>query len=123
MTELGILDDLETDTPFPGILRHVLRTAKATVQEYRFDPGATFPRHHHPEEQITLVIDGQLTFTADEETHDLAAGAWSVTAADVPHGITAGPRGARILAILVPPRPADDAYVISDPSAAQELPS
>jgi len=104
VTDAGSFEQLGADTPYPGIVRRVLTTAKATVQEYRFDPGATYPLHQHPEEQITVVLDGELVFTADAEAFELSAGAWSVVPGDVPHGVTAGPAGARFLAILVPPR-------------------
>jgi quercetin dioxygenase-like cupin family protein len=104
VTDLGRFEEIAAETPYAGIERRVLTTSKATVQEYRFEPGATFPLHHHPQEQITLVLDGDLEFTAGDDRHDLTAGAWSVVAGDVEHGITAGPAGARFLAILVPPR-------------------
>jgi unsaturated pyranuronate lyase len=104
VTDLGRFEEIEAETPYAGIERRVLTTSKATVQEYRFEPGATFPLHHHPQEQITLVLDGELAFTAGDDRHDLTEGAWSVVAGGVEHGITAGPVGARFLAILVPPR-------------------
>jgi quercetin dioxygenase-like cupin family protein len=104
VTQLGRFDDIEVERPYDGIARRVVTTAKATVQEYRFEPGATFPLHQHPQEQFTLVLEGELSFTADGETHELSAGAWSVVPGEVEHGITAGPAGARFLAILVPLR-------------------
>jgi quercetin dioxygenase-like cupin family protein len=100
----GSFEEIAAEGAYPGIARRVLTTAKATVQEYRFDPGATYPLHQHPQEQITLVLDGDLVFNADSDAHELSAGAWTVVPGDVPHGITAGPAGARFLAILVPPR-------------------
>ena len=105
MTDLGRFDDLPADVPYAGIDRRVLTTSKATVQRYTFAPGASFPIHHHPEEQITLVIEGDIMFRADGERYALSAGAWSVVAGDVPHGVTAGRAGASFIAILVPPRP------------------
>jgi quercetin dioxygenase-like cupin family protein len=102
--QLGSFDQTRAESPFDGIARRVLTTSKATVQEYRFDPDASFPIHRHPQEQITLVLAGEVSFTAGDQRHDLSAGAWSVVPGDVDHGITAGPAGARFLAILVPPR-------------------
>jgi quercetin dioxygenase-like cupin family protein len=104
VTVFGSFEQIGADTPFPGIARRLLTTSKATVQQYRFDPGAAYPLHQHSQEQITLVLDGDLIFNADGESRELRAGAWSVVPGDVPHGITAGPTGARFLAILVPPR-------------------
>jgi quercetin dioxygenase-like cupin family protein len=104
VTQYGSFDGIPGESPHAGIVRRVLTTSKATVQEYRFEPGATFPLHNHPQEQITLVIDGDLSFSAEGESRELSAGMWSVVPRDVIHGITAGPAGARFLAILVPPR-------------------
>jgi len=104
VTQFGSLDELGTDSPYAGIARRVLNTDKATVQEYSFNAGATYPLHQHPQEQITLVLEGTLTFSAGDDTRELSAGAWSVVPGDVQHGITAGPAGARFLATLVPPR-------------------
>ena len=104
MTDFGSFEQLTAEAPYEGIDRRVLTTAKATVQEYRFEPGASFPIHHHPQEQITVVLDGAVSFHSDGATRELVAGDWSVVAGDVPHGITAGPAGARFMAILVPPR-------------------
>jgi quercetin dioxygenase-like cupin family protein len=104
VTDVGSFDRLPAESPYAGIDRRVLTTAEATVQVYRFAPGATFPIHHHAQEQITVVIEGEIAFSAGGERHELGAGAWSVVPGDVPHGVTAGPAGARFIAIIVPPR-------------------
>ena len=41
---------------------------------YVYQPGAVFPVHHHPEEQVTVVISGQIEFTVAGETVMLTAG-------------------------------------------------
>lgn len=104
MTDFGSFDGIDAESPYPGIDRRVLTTSKATVQEYRFEAGASFPIHHHEQEQFTLVLDGTISFSADGDSRELSAGEWSVVPGDVPHGVTAGPAGARFLAVLVPPR-------------------
>src|SRR2546426_11515412 len=35
---------------------------------FRSDPNASFPLHHHPEEQITLVTHGEVELTADRKS-------------------------------------------------------
>ena len=55
-----------------------------------------------------------------ESTQPLEAGAWSVVAGGVPHGITAGAAGATFLAILVPRRDPGEAYTLTDSTTASE---
>jgi quercetin dioxygenase-like cupin family protein len=116
----GRFEQLEAESPFPGIVRRALTTAEATVTEYRFQPGATFPNHHHPQEQTALILDGEVHLTAAGETQTLAAGAWSVVAGGVPHGITSGDAGARFLVVLVPPREPGAAYTLAGSPTAPE---
>lgn len=108
----GRLDELAAEHPFPGIVRRALTSEQATVTEYTFEPGATFPSHVHPQEQITLVLEGAVRLTSGGVTEGLAAGAWSIVAGGTAHGITAGPDGTRFLAILVPRRDPDAAYTL-----------
>jgi quercetin dioxygenase-like cupin family protein len=104
MAGSGRFEDLAAEEPYPGVRRRTLQAEKATVPEYAFEPGATFPLHDHPQEQVTLVLEGEVDLTAAGRTERLAAGAWSVMPGGVEHGITAGAGGARIVALVVPRR-------------------
>ena len=108
----GRFASLEEEEVYPGVRRRTFSSEQATVNRYDFDAGATFPMHRHANEQITLVDCGSVAFTVAGETAELGAGAWSVVARDVEHGITAGPDGARILAIVVPRRDHSDDYEV-----------
>jgi quercetin dioxygenase-like cupin family protein len=110
---VGSFDSLPSDEPFPGVRRNAFSTGRATVTRYSFEPRASFPLHSHPQEQVTLVESGVVEMTIAGETHRLMAGEWSVISADVEHGITAGPSGARIVAVISPPRGAPDEYKVS----------
>jgi quercetin dioxygenase-like cupin family protein len=111
----GRFDQLEPESPFPGIVRRALTTDEATVTEYRFEPGATFPQHHHPQEQITLVLSGEVRMTIAGTTRELSSGGWSVVPGGIAHGITAGATGATFLALLVPRRDPADPYTTTTP--------
>ena len=111
---IGRFDSLPVDEPFEGVRRHAFTTSRATVSRYSFKPGAAFPLHRHPQEQITLVEAGTVEMTIAGEPSWLGAGEWSVVASEVEHGITAGPEGARIVAFVAPPRLAIDEYEISE---------
>jgi quercetin dioxygenase-like cupin family protein len=75
-----------------------------TLVEYTFQPAATVPLHHHAQEQVTLVAEGDVALTLGDRTETLPAGAWSVVPGGIEHGITAGADDARIVAIITPPR-------------------
>jgi quercetin dioxygenase-like cupin family protein len=110
--EHGTLGSLDEEEVYAGVRRRTFNSDQATVHSYAFGPGGQFPIHRHPNEQITLVEEGSVDFTVGAETTTLGAGAWSVVAPDVEHGITAGPDGARILAIVVPRRARSDEYEV-----------
>ena len=109
---IGNFDELAADEPYPGLQRRAFDSAGATVTEYRFEPAARFPVHRHAQEQITLIVEGEVEMAIDAETSHLRAGDWSVVGPQVPHGITAGPEGARVLAIVVPRRAGADAITV-----------
>jgi quercetin dioxygenase-like cupin family protein len=102
------------DRPHPGIERQSFDTDAATIVSYRFEAGASFPLHRHPEEQITIVEEGQVDFLLGSETRQLSAGDWVVTAPETPHGIVAA-EDARFLAIIIPRRRSGDGYVVVEP--------
>jgi quercetin dioxygenase-like cupin family protein len=104
MSSSGSFDALAPETPFPGVRRRTFSSEHAAIAEYSFDAGARFPLHHHPQEQTTLVVEGEVELVADGRHERLAPGAWSVVPGGVEHGITAGERGARFLVVLVPRR-------------------
>jgi quercetin dioxygenase-like cupin family protein len=106
----GHLEDLPGDEPYAGVQRRTFSTAAATLTSYRFSAGARFPLHRHEQEQITMVQDGDVEFTVAGEVQTLTAGAFSVVAPGVEHGLLAGPHGASILAIVAPRRSDPDAY-------------
>jgi quercetin dioxygenase-like cupin family protein len=108
----GSFDGLPADEPFPGVRRESFTTERATVSRYTFEPGAAFPLHRHPQEQTTLILEGKVEMAIRDERRALRAGDWSVVGPDTEHGITAGAEGARIVAIVAPPRTRSDEYEI-----------
>ena len=108
----GSFADVSADEPYPGVTRRVVDAERATVTAYSFRPRAAFPRHSHPQEQITLVQRGDVEFAVGDTVHRLTAGAWSVVKPGAEHGLTAGDQGADILAVIVPRRGHPDAYTV-----------
>ncbi|MFZ0386834.1 MAG: cupin domain-containing protein [Solirubrobacteraceae bacterium] len=106
------------DGPFPGVRRRTSRSEKATIASYVFGAGAVFPTHRHDQEQITVILSGEVEFNINGDAHRLQAGQTFVVAPDVEHGLRAGPSGASFLAIVVPPRARADAYELTQPPTA-----
>jgi quercetin dioxygenase-like cupin family protein len=71
---------------YPGIARQVVNGARQTMVRYVYQPGSIFPIHGHPEEQITVVVSGEIEFTVAGETITLGAGQVAVIPAGIPHG-------------------------------------
>jgi quercetin dioxygenase-like cupin family protein len=103
----------EWDRPHPGVSRRSHTTSKATVASYAFEAGARFPKHSHAEEQITVVLDGEVEFEVDSRLHRLGPGETFVVEPGVEHSLRAGDAGARFLAVVVPRRMHRDAYELS----------
>jgi quercetin dioxygenase-like cupin family protein len=108
----GSFEELDAAEPFPGVERRVVEADGATVSRYVFAPGGAFPRHVHPQEQITIVEEGEVELDVEGERTTLRAGDWSVMPGGVAHGITAGASGAAILAIVVPRRASAEEYTV-----------
>lgn len=103
---------MSTENPFPGVTRTTRQAEQATLASYEFEPGAEFPIHSHPEEQIIVILTGSVEFEVGGELQPLGPGETSVVAGGVEHGLRAGPEGAKFLAVLVPRREQPNAYEI-----------
>ena len=105
-------EPLGGERPFEGVWRESYRSSKVSLAAYRFEPGAAFPRHSHPEEQITIFLEGDVEVKIGEETKGFGPGEVCVIAPEVEHEMRAGEEGARFVAMVVPPRERTDAYTI-----------
>jgi quercetin dioxygenase-like cupin family protein len=110
----GNFDALTVESPYQGIRRTSFDSQGATVTRYRFDPEASFPVHRHDQEQLTMIINGRVTFTVDGRAQQLGPGDWSVVPGGVEHGLRAGDQGAEFLAVIVPRRDHSHAYAVSE---------
>ncbi len=73
---------------------------------YTYQPGATFGRHAHGAEQLTLVLEGQLVYTFDDGEIVLNAGEAVLIPGDAPHGayVSADAATTRTLNVFTPVR-------------------
>ena len=69
-----------------GVTRQVVDGDQQTIVRYVYQPGAVFARHHHPQEQVTVVLSGRIEFTIADDVVTLGPGELVVIPGGVPHG-------------------------------------
>jgi quercetin dioxygenase-like cupin family protein len=88
----------------PGLAFRPVTTDSVMTNFVTFEPDAPAPMHHHPEQQIAIILSGELTFTVGGETRVMRPGDCVVIPPNVPHGGAAGPDGCEALDVFTPPR-------------------
>jgi quercetin dioxygenase-like cupin family protein len=81
--------NLDSMTPVefaPGLGFRPVLGHRVLTNFVHFAPGAVAPRHVHSEEQIVIVVDGELEFDLDGDVRTLRKGDVAVVPAWVPHG-------------------------------------
>jgi unsaturated pyranuronate lyase len=87
----------------PGISGATIVSRDLTVTLYRYAPGSSWEEHRHPEDQLTVVLAGEIVFTTGDEELRLGPGAQVLIPGGVPHSAQAGP--AEVVTLNVwPPR-------------------
>ncbi len=100
------IDDLVPLIVMPGLEFRPVSTDTVMTNFVSFEPDAPAPTHHHVEQQIAIVLSGELTFTAGDESRAMHAGDCVVIPPNVRHGGVAGPEGCKALDVFTPPRAA-----------------
>jgi quercetin dioxygenase-like cupin family protein len=98
-------DDLERiDVWGEAVRARALHGERLTVALVELAPDAVVPEHRHDNEQMGVVITGQMTFTVDGETRTLGVGGtWRIPPGR-PHDAVAGPDGALVMDVFAPRR-------------------
>jgi len=88
----------------PGLTFQPVSTDSVMTNFVTFEPDAEAPTHHHHEQQIAIIVSGELTFTVGGETRVMRPGDLVVIPPHVPHGGFAGPEGCVAIDVFTPPR-------------------
>ncbi len=73
----------------PGLTGFYAHGSNMTLGLVEIKAGSNLPKHSHPHEQITFILEGQLDMTIGEEQCALTAGMFYVIPSNVPHGAVA----------------------------------
>ncbi len=98
-TTQGILRELA-----PGLTTRIFVGDHAMLSVVTIEPNAEGQVHSHPQEQWGVLLEGVAVRIQDGEEIPVKAGDFWRTPGGVPHGLRAGPQGARVLDIFSPPR-------------------
>jgi quercetin dioxygenase-like cupin family protein len=103
--EFASIDELAPLALMDGIRVRAVNGERITLGVFELAPGLRLPEHRHPNEQVGVVLRGELTFTIDGETRLRRPGDMWVIPADVPHTVEqAGSAGCTIVESFSPPR-------------------
>ncbi|MBM3724647.1 MAG: cupin domain-containing protein [Acidobacteria bacterium] len=98
----------------PDIERQVIHTGQMTLSHLRIKAGGVVPRHHHPNEQCTLMVSGRLRFVFDDRTVECGPGEVVEIPPHAPHRVEAL-EDTEVFDLFTPPREdwksGNDAYL------------
>lgn len=88
----------------PGLRFQPVLAEHTMVNFVSFEPHTQAPRHAHEEEQIVIVLDGEMEFDLDGEVRTMRAGDVAVVPPWVPHGAWTNDTTCREVDVFNPPR-------------------
>jgi len=68
------------------------------------DANTVLPRHSHPHEQSTYILEGELDFEVGGETQRVRAGEIVIIPGGVEHFVKVGPQPAKVMDFFTPAR-------------------
>jgi len=104
MIDVVRASDVEPVEMVPGLWRRTLSWGeRLMVVQVTLEEGVVVPAHRHPHEQITYVVEGELSMDVEGRTYVLGAGDSLLFPGDVEHGATALKR-TLVIDTFSPPR-------------------
>jgi quercetin dioxygenase-like cupin family protein len=98
------IDDIKSAEFVPGLGFRPVLGHRAMTNFVHFAPGVEAPRHVHEEEQIVIILDGEMTFDLDGDVRTMRKGDVAVVPAWVPHGAWTTDTSCLEVDVFCPPR-------------------
>ncbi len=92
MNEVAIYtrDKLKLKPAVPGAVMWAIALQKAMLTYFEMEANTVFPEHSHEAEQITLVLEGSLTFLYQGKKVNINAGEVIAIPSKIRHSVTTG---------------------------------
>ena len=88
----------------PGSVTAIVPTDNVTLSFLTLSPGLDAKLHSHPEEQVVVVLKGELDMVVEDKLYRAHAGDVVVIPGGVPHSAVTLDKGCRVLDIFSPAR-------------------
>jgi quercetin dioxygenase-like cupin family protein len=88
----------------PGADTAIMPAGNMTLSFLRLSPGLDARLHSHPEEQVVVVLEGEMDVALDGKLYRVRAGDIAVIPGGVPHSGVTLSEGCRVLDIFSPAR-------------------
>jgi quercetin dioxygenase-like cupin family protein len=88
----------------PGIRLRSFWGENITLTLVNLDANAVLPTHSHPHEQGSYVLEGELEFTIEGQTHRARAREIVIIPGGAVHSAIVGPEPAKVLDVFYPVR-------------------
>lgn len=114
-----VFSSLATTPPqriWDGVVGRARYGAELTLAVVELEPNASIPEHSHRNEQVGLLIEGNVAFRVGSDERVLGPGATWCIPAHVPHEVRVGSAGAVIIEAFAPPR--DDWHALETTAPA-----
>lgn len=98
------LADIEPLPIWNDVIGRTVQGDHITMAVVELAPNSVVPEHHHPNEQIGIVLKGSLLFTIGGEQRGLVVGDTYNIPGNVPHSVITGAGGAVVVDIFSPVR-------------------
>ncbi len=98
------IDEITSAEYVPGLAFRPVLGQGVMTNFVSFEPGTEAPRHVHEEEQIVIILDGQMTFDLDGDVRTMSKGDVAVIPAWVPHGAWTTDTSCLEVDVFCPPR-------------------
>jgi len=96
--------DFKKFEPAPGFLVRVASGERLMLAYITLQPHSEAPLHSHSEEQMGVVLEGEVEVTVGDETRLVKKGDMYLIPSNVTHGGVTHSEGALILDAFSPPR-------------------
>jgi quercetin dioxygenase-like cupin family protein len=98
------VDKLKVTERLPGWRGRYFHAVNMTVAHYEFTRGASIHEHHHPQEELYEVLEGELEITVDGVTQVARPGVAAIVPSNARHAVRALTDG-RAIIVDSPARP------------------